>query len=865
MTMMRKRRTWKDLWPLAVALVTLPALADPKAVEAFKKDIEPLLTKYCYECHGEGAKKGSVGFDQFETDEQLIAQKELWLKALKNVRAGVMPPANKPRPTEQEAAKLGQWIKYQAFAIDPEMPDPGRVTLRRLNRVEYQNTIRDLMGVEFRADEEFPPDDTGYGFDNIADVLTVSPLLLEKYMQAAEVIVSQAVPTVANVVREEVIGGNRFRKEGEKDEDKGDERDRRRGRDVGPAMSFYDAATVTHTFKASKPGSYKLTLDVTVNGAFDHDPGKANLIFKVDGKERVKKEELGWQNGQKYTFDVDEKWEPGEHKLVIELHPLTPKDQKKTSVDLRINSVRVQGPTEKEHWARPKNFERFFWKDVPAETGERLAYAKEVLAKFATRAYRRPASSQTVDRLVAIADGVWKQPGKNFEQGIAQAIVAVLASPRFMFRIEETVEKPGEKYPLIDEYALASRLSYFLWSTMPDDELLKLASRGELRKELPKQVKRMLADSRSRELMENFGGQWLQAREVEGISIDSRTVLARDQGIDKELNQLFAKFRELRAKREAESREQIKAGQPVRDRRDSTPEEQEIREKLRQFRRGPMIELDGDLRRAMRRETEMALEHIVREDRSLLELIDADYTFLNERLAKHYGIADVKGEQMRKVTLPAGHSRGGLLTQGSTLVVTSNPTRTSPVKRGLFILDNILGMPPPPPPPNLPELEESEKEFKDKEPSLREVLELHRSQPLCSSCHNRMDPLGLALENFNALGMYREKERKQPIEPAGKLITGESFTNVKELKKILVSSRRADFYRCVTEKMMTFALGRGVEYYDIETVDKIVEKLDADKGKFSVLLSGIVESSAFQRRRPADGPPVQQAQRADGR
>jgi hypothetical protein len=261
------------------------------------------------------------------------------------------------------------------------------------------------------------------------------------------------------------------------------------------------------------------------------------------------------------------------------------------------------------------------------------------------------------------------------------------------------------------------------------------------------------------------------------------------------------------------------------------------------------VELTRELRLAMRQETEMCFEHIVREDRSVVELIDSDYTFLNEDLAKHYGIPGVEGREMRRVTLPADSVRGGILTQGTMLVVTSNPTRTSPVKRGLFILDNLLGTPPPPPPAAVPNLEESEKEFKDREPTLKEVLELHRSKPLCNSCHARMDPLGLALENFNAMGMWREKERGQPIEPAGQLITGEPFRDVRELKRLLANEHRLDFYRCLTEKFLTYALGRGLEYYDVHTVDQIVARLAAEDGRFSALLMGVVESAPFQRRR----------------
>ena len=392
----------------------------------------------------------------------------------------------------------------------------------------------------------------------------------------------------------------------------------------------------------------------------------------------------------------------------------------------------------------------------------------------------------------------------------------------------------------IDEYALATRLAYFLWSAMPDEELFRLAERGQLRKNLTAQTKRMLADAKSDALMQNFTGQWLQVRDVDGIDINARAVLARDNGEEKELERLRKEIRKQQENRGT--------NRPA----NSTPEQKAEQEREAAVRRKffrATIELDGPLRRAMRQETELCFAHVVREDRSVLELLDSDYTFLNEKLAKHYGLTNVVGSEMRRVTLPADSARGGLLTQGAVLVVTSNPTRTSPVKRGLFLLDNILGAPPAPPPPDIPPLEDAEKTFKDREPTLKEILALHREKPLCHSCHNRMDPLGLALENFNAMGMQREKERGQTIEVAGKLITGETFSDVRALKKILATDRRQDFYRCLTEKMLTYALGRGLEYYDVETVDRIVAGLEGADGRFSALLQGIVESSPFQKRR----------------
>jgi hypothetical protein len=341
---------------------------------------------------------------------------------------------------------------------------------------------------------------------------------------------------------------------------------------------------------------------------------------------------------------------------------------------------------------------------------------------------------------------------------------------------------------------MASRLSYFLWSSMPDQELFDLAERGELRKNIGAQVKRLLADGRSEAFIENFAGQWLQARDVEGVSINARAVFQREGN-----NRRF--------------------------------------------------DFERSLRLAMRRETELFFGDVMRENRSLIELLDSDYTFLNQELAEFYGIPDVKGRDMRRVNLPEGSPRGGILTQGTVLAVTSNPTRTSPVKRGMFILENILGTPPPPPPPDIPELEEAEREFKDREPTMREMMEAHRKNPLCHSCHARMDPLGLALENFNALGLWRETERKQPIDTSGKLITGEAFEGIQDLKRILANERRVDFYRCLAEKLLTYALGRGLEYHDVHSVDQIVARLQAEEGRSSALLMGVIESAPFQRRR----------------
>ena len=828
--------TWSILASLLWLLASSPrAFADDSPAGTFHELVQPVLADYCYSCHGEGVKKGGVVLDAFDNDKTLLASRELWFNVLKNVRSGVMPPAGKPRPSREEVRLLEDWIKQKALGIDALDPDPGRVTIRRLNRVEYRNTIRDLMGIDFKTEEEFPPDDTGYGFDTIGDVLTVSPLLLEKYMQAAETIVKSAVPTVSKMLRTQTIRGPEFQTT--------------EGAVVGERMTFYKPAKISYTMKSESAGRRHLIVNFSILGNFDFDPGRCRFIFRSDDEELLR-DEFVWQDRKALKYEFYENWKAGDHRLSFELEPITPLEKKKTSVDMRVDSVLIEGPLEKEHWTRPKNFDRFFSIDDPGTPEGRRRYSREVLKRFTTKAFRRPVDDRTLDRLVKLAEGVYQKPGIGVEEGLAKAMVATLSSPRFLFRVEGTAPLiGGQTHPYVDEYALACRLSYFLWSTMPDDELFGLAERGALRKDLKNQVKRMLDDPRSEMLIKNFTGQWLQARDIDGVAIDAREVLARDNGEEKQLKREMEEFRLFLAQNEAEAKAAKARGEPEKKQQPGG-----------QFRRGgrfprlfgqPKSVLDDPLRLAMRRETEMFFEAIVREDRSALDLLDSDFTFLNERLARHYGIPDVKGESMRRVTLPKDSPRGGILTQGTMLVVTSNPTRTSPVKRGLFVLDNILGTPAPPAPPDVPQLEEAEKGFTDKEPTLREVMEIHRSKPLCNACHSRMDPLGLALENFNAMGMWRDKERGQSLDSAGKLITGEKFDGIRSLKKVLKENHREDFYRCLTEKLLTYAVGRGMESSDIESVDRIVKRLDQEEGRISSLVMGIVESSPFQKSRSA--------------
>ncbi len=782
--------------------------ADP--VAAFKRDISPVLEDYCYECHGDGMARGKLAFDEL-SDADIASRTDLWFTALKNLRADIMPPAGKPHPTPAEEKRIADWIKYSAFGIDRADPDPGRVTIRRLNRVEYGRTVRSLLGVDFPSEAEFPPDDTGNGFDNMGDVLSISPLLLEKYLQAADTIITGVVPQSSRVTPVVTANGRDFR---DFDPDKGFQAPEGEdgGRPVRPeegrALEYAESLSVGHTFVAPRDSTYGIAFNLMIKGPFNFDTARCRLTVKIDG-ETTYDESLGWFDHKVLAFARDVTWKAGPHAVVIAVSPLPPAQlpagaegldpEDKQRNELRIQSVQMKGPFDAASRVLPADYLRFFPRgEPPVSRSKRDKYARDILGDFAGRAFRRPVDEATLGRLVNLARETDAAPGGSFEVGISRAMMAVLASPRFVFRIERPdPEDAGARFPRVDEYSLASRLSYFLWSSMPDAELLALAGRGQLRANLRAQVARMLLDKKSEGLVRNFTGQWLQARDVEFIPINARVVLG--------------------------------LGPPVRGE--------------------PRVDFDGDTRRAMRSETEMVFAYIIHGDRSLLELVDSDYTFLNEKLAAVYGIPGVTGKSMRLVTLPADSLRGGILTEGTMLTVTSNPTRTSPVKRGQFVLENILGTPVPPPPPNIPALEAAKSAFTDHEPTLREMLAVHRSNKLCQSCHARMDAVGLAFENFNALGNYRTKDAGQAIDTAGKLISGEPFADVRDLKRVITHARREDFYRCVTEKLLTYALGRGLEYYDVESVDRIVAGLERDDGRFSTLLLGVIDSAPFQRQR----------------
>lgn len=811
-----------------VALLATCHIAQASAEESpdFETQIVPILTTYCYECHGGGEKEGDLALDQFSTKDQALARSDVWWNVLKNVRSQLMPPAGYDRPSPTEAAILANWIKFRAFQIDPANVDPGRMAVRRLNRTEYGNTVSDLMGIRFDATILFPPDDSGFGFDNVGDALSFSPLLMEKYLHAAQSIVDRAIPKATWVMPAQEFSGRDFRDTG--------------ANVSGDRLSSTKPAHLKRTVTIEKTGKYKVEVAVKLHGSFNFDPSRYTVVFRIDGQDRSTNE-YGWDENKLLRYEFSEDWTAGDHVFSFELTPIPSEksaepttSEDATYAKFEINSVRIEGPEGTTEFVHPPNYSRFFPRDnPPVDALEQHAYAEEILRKFATRAFRSRVKQSTVDRLVKIAELAGQQPDTTFESSMAQAMTGVLASPRFLFRLESSSETDAAKpFADVDELDLASRLSYFLWSTMPDEELFELAQQGKLRNQLSAQVARMMQDRRANEFLRNFVGQWLRTRDVTQATVDPIAVL----GHQKEYEALIAQFRRRRGR---------SFGQEL------TPEEQKTRDRFRELRK-ITDDFDDELKRSMQRETELCVEYIARENLSLLDLLDCNYTFVNEKLAQHYGLPDVQGDDMRRVELPADSVRGGVLGQASMLLITSNPTRTSPVKRGLFILDNILGTPAPPAPPGVPALEAAADKFGDREPTLRELLAAHRESALCASCHARMDPLGLALENFNALGSWRTEEKGAAIDASGTLITGESFQDVRELKHILRDQHAADFYRCVTQKMLTFAIGRGLEQTDEHTVDLIVERLQNSGGKFSDLIEGVIASAPFQKIRNSE-------------
>jgi len=754
--------------PVRASAETTRKTRQPAGDALFQARIKPLLGKYCFDCHGE-KKKGDLDLRVYIDQASVLRDRKTFAKVVKNLQAHEMPPEKKPQPTPEERELITDWIQSELFKCDCDHPDPGRVTIRRLNRAEYNNTIRDLVGVNFQPADDFSADDSGYGFDNIGDVLSLPPVLLEKYLAAAQKILGKAV--VADL------------------------------KPKSPVKHF-DADGLDGTAPAESLGGGIKRLgregDIFASVTFPHDgeyilrakahgeqagSEPARMSFSLDGKE-LKRFDVTAEEPAPQVCEVRVHGSAGAHKFSAAYlnNYRNPKDPNPKNRDrnLVIHYLEVEDTDPSQPPVLPETHKRIFFRQPTP--GTKAEAAREIIGRFATRAFRRPVVKEEVDRLMKLF-AMAETNGESFEQSVKLALEAVLVSPSFLFRGEL---QPDPNDPAVvhrvDEFALASRLSYFLWSSMPDDELGALAGRKALRKNLEQQVKRMLKDPKAQALVDNFAGQWLQIRNLKLVAPDKN---------------LFPDY-------------------------------------------------DDNLRASMANETELFFTEIVRQDRSVLDFLDADYTFVDGRLAKLYDLPGITGDDFQRVSLKGTH-RGGLLTQASILTVTSTPTRTSPVKRGKWVLENLLGTPPPPPPPDVPEFKEGKEAALTG--TLRQRMEQHRENPTCAACHARMDPIGFGMENFNGIGQWRDKEGEFPIDPAGKLVTGETFNGPADLKAILLKSKRDDFVHCLTEKMLTYALGRGLEYYDKCAVDQITKRLAKSRYRFSTLILEIVKSTPFEMRR----------------
>ncbi len=815
----------------ALLLTPLVCFAAPPA-SSFETRLKPFLAKNCYGCHSEKLKTADVNLEHYQKDADVLADAATWDKVVEVLKTNQMPPKGMPKPPEAEVKAAVAWVENtfeRAELAAP--PNPGRVTARRLNRTEYNNTVRDLLGVTLRPADDFPEDDSGYGFDNIGDVLSLSPVLMEKYLSAAE-----------KISRAALYGPDEVKPAGERFQPPG-----RRG--VSPksatdydetGLSLGSALHVNYRFPADGEYVFRATCDGRRPGT-----GGANLAFWLDGKlVGVKHIEENDLEGQ--TREVRIPVTTGTHLVsatfykVFEGLPksfggLNPVDAPETGPGRgarggaippapqpppnltpeelaqfrarqqarlqaagpqrgpggaiqppagRVDFLFVWGPFNQPKGPSPESVKKIF-SCGSAASNLTPDCRRKILTDLATRAYRRPATVAEVEKLTRLADAAQAR-GNSAKDSLALSMQAILISPNFLFRIERQPATASVASYRIGQYELASRLSYFLWASTPDDELMRCAARQTLHDPavLSQQVKRMLKDPKAHALVENFGGQWLETRGLESVKPEAR------------------KFGEF----------------------------------------------DEHLRLLMRRETEMFLESVMSEDRSLIDILNGKYSFLNQRLAQFYGIPGVKGEEFRKVDL-TGTPRGGVWTQGSVLTVSSYATRTSPVLRGKWILDNILNTPPPPPPPNVPTLDDSKV---GQSVSLRQQLEAHRKDAVCASCHSRMDPLGLGLENFDAIGAWRAKDGQVAIDASGTLPDGRSFSGPDGLRDVL-TMQKDQFAECVVDKMLTYALGRGLERYDRRTVREIAKKASVTNYKFSTVVLEIVKSMPFEMRQAEQG------------
>ena len=779
-------------------LAQVPSAGPPAATAPHRA----LLDQYCVACHNDRTRQAGLTLQTINAEQvgQIPEEVEVWEKVVRKLRARVMPPPGRPRPDD---------AVYDAFATSLESaldraaaadPNPGRPPLHRLNRVEYRNAIRDLLALDIDERALLPPDESGYGFDNIADVLAMSPVLLDRYMVAAEKLSRLAIgdASIRPAVQRHTVPYTLWQDGRMSEALPFGSRGGLAVRHHFPLDGEYairlalQRAYGNHIRGLGELNEIELRLDrkriaqFTVGGAGERAPwdavsrptlyeqtADAGLEVRVHVKAGTRLVSAAFLDSAAVAEGVLEP-RPGVSSLAF---------SRDRNAPMALDSIEISGPYNARTPEDTASRRRVFVCSPSEETPEGRC-AEAILSSLARRAFRRPVDDEDVEPLLSLyREG---RDGGSFETGIQFALRGLLIDPEFLFRVERDPAgvAPATAYRLSD-LELASRVSFFLWSSIPDDELLEVAARGELSSPamLEEQVARMLRDARSAALVDNFFGQWLLLRNMRTVAPDTIAFL----------------------------------------------------------------DFDENLRQAMERETELFVESQVRDDRSVLDLLRSDYTFLNARLARHYGIPNVYGNHFRRVTV-AGHERGGLLGQGSILTATSYPNRTSPTKRGLWVLENLLGSPPPPPPPDVQGLPDADHPDAERALSMRERMEVHRTTPVCASCHVRMDPLGFSLENFDGIGAWRTTEGGTPIDASSTLPDGVSFEGPAGLRGLLLAQKER-FAETVTEKLLTYALGRGVEYYDGPAVRKITRDAAASDYRWSQVILGIIESTPFQMRR----------------
>ena len=783
-------------WVLIAVTVCFTSVAAAQSTPAKK----PLIATYCVGCHNQKVQTGGLALDAVDPTRP-AADADKWERVLRKVRRGEMPPAGAPRPDPAVAAAFATSLEESLDRAAAASPNPGRPAVHRLNRAEYSNAVRDLLAVDIRAGDSLPVDDSGYGFDNIADVLSMSPSLLERYISTARLVSRLAVgdltikpieerflplkdpPTQVPAVSAYRRSVNRLERTSA---------DLPFGSRGGLSVQHYFPLDAEYVIRVNMPTGaasfgegihgdvvhYDARLPVkaglhTVGVTFQKEDSKAELEGPAARRNQAE--------GRPAQLETD----PLPALMDFRLDGVKVKRvdvPRRPGANPDIAAVLITGPFNPTGRGETPSRSKIFV-CRPAATKDEDPCAQKIVSTLTRRAFRRPVTDSDVKPLMAFYKNA--RQDSDFDGAIQTAIQAILISPDFLFRVEKDPRdvSRGAAYK-VGDHDLASRLSFFLWSSIPDDELLRLADQSKLSEPavLRAQVRRMLGDPRSQALISNFAGQWLQLRNLATLKPDPET---------------FPQF-------------------------------------------------DESLRYSLRQQTELFFESVLREDRSVLDLLQADYTFLNQRLAEHYGVPNIYGSHLRRVTL-TDPNRAGLLGQGSILAVTSYPNRTSVVQRGKWILENLLGTPPPPPPMDVPELKP--KSADGRLLTMRQQLEEHRANPKCSGCHSRMDPIGFALENYDAIGRWRDKDGDSAIDASGKLPDGSEFVGPAGLTKLLLTDYRDDFVRTVTEKLLTYALGRGLEHYDQPAVRAIARQAARENYSMSALVTALVESTPFRMRR----------------